>query len=104
VRCAVEQFVMSTGTWSSKVDSSPWPAAQGTQRGSMRDWVRMTSLTTSLRVRRHVEEWTAPRGWCASRSNGVRSSWADTAEKSRADASAALGAALLFPDALEACP
>ncbi|CNV48141.1 Uncharacterised protein [Mycobacterium tuberculosis] len=56
----------------------------------MRDWVRMTSLSTSLR-------WSSGRSRVDSTSrlvriavSGVRSSWEDTAAKSRADASASL--------------
>ncbi len=83
--------VMSTGTWSSDVDSSPWANRSRAPRvASIRDCVRITSLSTSLR-------WSSGRSRVESTSRfvrmavrGVRSSWEDTAAKSRAEASASL--------------
>ncbi|PQM44728.1 hypothetical protein C1Y40_05116 [Mycobacterium talmoniae] len=83
--------VMSTGTWSSAVDSSPWASRSNAPSvASIRNWVRITSLMTSLR-------WSSGRSRVDSTSrlvriavSGVRSSWEDTAAKSRAEASASL--------------
>ncbi len=83
--------VMSTGTWSSAVDSSPWASrSSALSVASMRDWVRMTSPTTSLRCSSGRSSVDRISRLVRIAVSGVRSSCADTDAKSRADASAAL--------------
>lgn len=83
--------VMSTGTWSSDVDSSPWASRSRAVRvASMRDCVRMTSPSTSLRCSSGMSRVDSTSRLVRIAVSGLRSSWAVTAEKSRADASASL--------------
>ena len=82
---------MSTGTWSSEVDSSPCASrSSAVSVASMRDWVRMTSLMTSLRCSSGRSRVDSTSRLVRIAVSGVRSSCDDTDAKSRADASAAL--------------
>ena len=56
----------------------------------MRDWVRMTSLSTSLRCSSGRSRVDSTSRLVRIAVSGVRSSWAEAAAKSRADVSAAL--------------